>query len=207
MYLDNILIGINQFINFGYIVVWDNLFNVFFVIMVFIFILKMFWIFGYNCKFIEIIVVVINVGLEIVGFSVVFFVMFFVFVFFGFFLFGVYFEGYKSVFVMCSIFVNIFIGKNKFDMLMVVVLKIVQFYYFMYMVCVIMMLLIMFVVILNKSIVEVKVELVEYIDIIGIVDICWKFVKSFFGMFFSFNIRSEDVQNKNENGEFFKCFI
>lgn len=63
----------------------------------------------------------------------------------------------------------------------------------MYMVCVIMMLLIMFVVILNKSIVEVKVELVEYIDIIGIVDICWKLVKSFFGMFFSFNIRSEDV--------------
>lgn len=63
----------------------------------------------------------------------------------------------------------------------------------MYMVCVIMMLLIMFVVILNKSIVEVKVELVEYIDIIGIVDICWKFVKSFFGMFFSFYIRSEDM--------------
>lgn len=206
MYSDNILTGTNQFINFGHIVVWDNLFNALFAIMVFISTLKMLRILGYNRKFTEIIAVVTNAGSEIAGFSVVFFVMFSAFVFFGFFLFGVHLEGYKSVFATCSTLANTFIGKNKLDTLMVAAPKTAQFYYFMYMVCVIMMLLTMFAAILNKSIAEVKAELAEYTDTIGIVDICWKSAKSFFGMFFSFNTRSEDMQNKNENGEFFKCF-
>ena len=203
MYSDNILTNTNQFINFGHIVVWDNVFNACFAVMVFFSTLKLLRILGYNRKFTEIISVVTNAGSEIAGFSIVFFVMFSAFVFFGYFLFGVHLEGYKSVFATCSTLANTFIGKNKLDTLMVAAPKTAQFYYFTYMVCVIMTLLTMFAAILNKSISDVKAESAEHVTTIGILDICWKSATNFIGMFFNLQRNRSKSNIERDNGRIF----
>lgn len=65
---------------------------------------------------------VFNVVIEIIGFGFVFGIVFGVYVIFGYFIFGCIFYEYRSIFIFWGIFINVLIGKNSLDIMMMVVL-------------------------------------------------------------------------------------
>lgn len=131
---------------------WDFVFNCIIGILIFIIILRIFKIFGYNWRLIEIFWVIIIVVRDLIGFGFVFIIIYIVYVLFGFLIFGKILNDYSIVFRLFGILINLLIGKNCLDMMIYVVLEVVFFFYFIYFVCVIFILFIMFLVILNYSI-------------------------------------------------------
>lgn len=149
------------------------------MVFVFLFILKILKIFGYNKRFIEIMVVISRVGKELLIFGMLLIILFFVFVFFVYFFFGLKLVGYKFMFKICVSLVNIFIGRNKFWILVEVFLIMVEFFYMVYIVIVIMFMLIIFMLILNSSIKEVRLEIVKYVVMFGMIKVLKKIFREF----------------------------
>ncbi|XP_061173587.1 uncharacterized protein LOC133182755 [Saccostrea echinata] len=174
----------DEFINFNHIVIWDNVFNAFFAIIVFLSTIQLLKILGYNKRFTQIISVVVNAKGNIGGFGFLFILIYIIFATLGTLLFGVKLKEYKDFFSTCGTLANSFIGKNNVKSMVTAVPTFAELFYFSYMFCVIMTLITIFAAILNKSINEVKQTLNMEYEKLGIKHFIGKVIKDLFGIIF-----------------------
>ena len=192
MFYDDKVTDANRFINFGHIVIWDNVFNVVFAILVFISTIQILKILGYNKMFTGVLSVISKAGHDLIAFGFLLLILLIAFAFLAFLLFGSNLESYRNLYVTCGSLANTFIGKNKLDTLIVASPLAAQFFYMVYVVVVIMFMLTIFLSILNNSISAVKAEIANSSNSVGMVDIIRKSFRNFLEIFY----RPEKIEEK-----------
>lgn len=192
MFYDDKVTDANRFINFGHIVIWDNVFNVVFAILVFISTIQILKILGYNKMFTGVLSVISKAGHDLIAFGFLLLILLIAFAFLAFLLFGSNLESYRNLYVTCGSLANTFIGKNKLDPLIVASPLTAQFFYMVYVVVVIMFMLTIFLSILNNSISAVKAEIANSSNSVGMVDIIRKSFRNFLEIFY----RPEKIEEK-----------
>lgn len=193
MFYEDKLTGVNRYINYGHIVIWDNAFNVFFAALVFASTLQILKILGYNKRFTEILAVITNARKDLLSFGVLLAILLIAFVFLAYLLFGSRLENYKSIYITCGSLANTFIGKNKLDPLVIASPLTAQFFYMTYIFFVIMFMLTIFLSILNNSISAVRADTAMTLDSLGILYIVKDVFRRFHEKFLKFkkNVKYE----------------
>ena len=201
MYYDELAIAVSKrkFINFQHIVIWDNIFNIFLAILIFIITLRVLKILGYNKKFSQVAHVITNASTELCGFAIVFGIIYTAYMCLGTLLFGSSLYEYKSLYATWGSLTNALLGRNTFDKLVAVSPPWAQFYYFTYVFCVLMTLATMFAAILNKSIAEVSEDTRKQTDTFGVTDVLFNSLKKAIGLVWkSGNAETNPTQRKSE---------
>lgn len=199
MFYEDKLSGANRFINYGHIVMWDNVFNVLFAIVLFVSTIQILKILGYNKRFTEVIAVLTKAGRDLFAFGIVFVIIFVAFVLCAYLLFGSKLEAYKSIYDTCGTLANTFIGRNKLDPVVVAAPLAAQFFYTTYVLFVIMIMLTIFMSILNTSISAVRAETAETAAATGMVQIVKKSFRNFLNLFY------KPRNNKETKGKLNRC--
>ena len=194
MFYDDKKTGANRFINYGHIVLWDNVFNTLLAILVFLSTLKILKILGYNKRFTEIIAVLTQAGKELLTFGILLVTLLFAFVSFAYLLFGSKLFGYNSLFKTSVSLVNTFIGRNKLRTLVDVSPMTAEFFYITYVTVVIMFMLTIFMSILNNSITAVRLQNAKHAVMFGMIKVLKKSVREVFEFFFP--PRRKDLKGK-----------
>lgn len=184
MFYEDKLTDANRFINYSHIVIWDNAFNVFFAVLVFVSTIQILKSLGYNKRFTEILSVMAYAGRDLLSFGLNLSILLIAFIFFAYLLFGSKMENYRSLFITCGSLANTFIGKNKFDPLVIASPLTAQFFYMTYVFFVIMFMLTIFLSILNNSISAVRAETARGSKSLGMLHIVKNSFRNFVEFFY-----------------------
>uniref|UniRef100_K1QE36 Polycystic kidney disease 2-like 1 protein n=1 Tax=Magallana gigas TaxID=29159 RepID=K1QE36_MAGGI len=184
MFYEDKMTAANRFINYGHIVIWDNAFNFFFAALVFVSTIQILKILGYNKRFTEILSVIAYARRDLLSFGLNLSILIIAFIFFAYLLFGSKNENYRSLFITCGSLANTFIGKNKFDSLVIASPLTAQFFLMTYVFFVIMFMLTIFLSILNNSISAVRAETAGASNSLGMMHIVKNSFRNFVEFFF-----------------------
>ncbi|XP_062584304.1 polycystin-1-like protein 2 [Saccostrea cucullata] len=202
LFYDDKLTDANQFINFNHIIIWDNVLNVVFSLVIFLSTIKLLKVLGYNKRLTQVISVISYAGYDILGFSIIFILTFFGFVILGTLLLGRELEDYKSFLYTCGTLSNSFIGKNKVSSMIRAAPVLAQVFYFVYSVCVIMTLVTICAAILNSSISDVKSSVQLETDKFGISHMIRRMLCDLLGAEFKDNKKVMESYNPGNFSDF-----
>ena len=171
----------NKFVNFSHIATWDDIFNIFLSIIIFLISFRIMRVLSYSETINQLGNVLRHVSWDLCGCFILFLIVYLAFLGFGYLIFGRQLETYKTLFVASTTLTNAIIGKNSMNDLFTVDPFLGRIYYFFFVLVLLWILMTMLNATLNVGITTVRLEQATSSPYYGISNLLVNFLKNTVG--------------------------
>lgn len=193
----------NKFVNFSHIATWDDIFNIFLAIIIFLISFRIMRVLSYSETINQLGNVMHHVSWDLCGCCILFLIVYFAFMGFGYLIFGRQLETYKNLFVASTTLTNAIIGKNSMNDLFTIDPFLGRIYYFFFVLFLVWILMTMLNATLNVGITTVRQEQATSSPYYGISNLLVNFLKNTVGFAtiskHSFNTTQSEREKQLQN--------